>query len=238
MSIRGGGTIFWGRGPGTGTFEKRVRLARGIVVGRAGKVPDSARGKERCQQTMSLERMLAKHKTSILTRWFDLTVQTYPPDSRKFFKSQTNRFANPVGWTISEGMALIFDVLVAGQGLESQEVRAFLDGIIRIRAVQDFSPAEAVSFVYLLKAAAREALGADLLDEGVVHEFLAFESRIDKLALLAFDKYVECREKIFELRANELKNRTSRILARACQVWQARGECVPEDLEFDLFNKK
>ena len=167
-----------------------------------------------------------------------MTVETYPPDTRKFLKNQTNRFANPVGWSISEGMSLVLDALVSGEGLESEEVRQFLDGIIRIRAVQDFSPAEAVDFVFLLKLVTREVIRAELRNERLVLELLGFESRIDKLGLLAFTIYVQCREKILELRANELKNRTSRILERACQVWQARAECVPEDLEHELVNKK
>jgi hypothetical protein len=135
-------------------------------------------------------------------------------------------------------MSLVLDALVSGEGLESEEVRQFLDGIIRIRAVQDFSPAEAVDFVFLLKLVTREVIRAELRNERLVLELLGFESRIDKLGLLAFTIYVQCREKIFELRANELKNRTSRILERACQVWQARAECVPEDLEHELVNKK
>jgi len=34
---------------------------------------------------------------------------------------------------------------------------------------------------------------------------LNFDASIDKLASVAFDKYVKCREKIFELRVNEVK---------------------------------
>ena len=45
-------------------------------------------------------------------------------------------------------------------------------------------------------------------------ELLAFESKIDELALTAFNRYVECREKVFELKANEVKNRYSGLVRR------------------------
>ena len=41
------------------------------------------------------------------------------------------------------------------------------------------------------------------------------ESRIDDLALLAFDIYMKCREKLYDIRANEAKNQVSRLLQRA-----------------------
>ena len=187
---------------------------------------------------MSLAEVLSEHKNPILTKWLDLTLQTYPPDTRKFFKSRTNRFANPVGWTFSDGMALIFDALLVGESLDTEDVRSVLDGIIRMRAVQDFTASEEVDFIYILKPVIRETMRKEVHDERVAQDLQAFESRIDRLALLAFDVYMRCREKIFDLRAKELKNRTSRILERACQVWQARGECVAEDLEFEPVNKK
>jgi hypothetical protein len=53
---------------------------------------------------------------------------------------------------------------------------------------------------------------------------LKLESRIDELALLAFEIYMQCREKIYECRVNEVKGqreiamklleRTNRILEK------------------------
>ena len=41
------------------------------------------------------------------------------------------------------------------------------------------------------------------------------ESRIDGLGLLAFDVYSKRREKIYEIRANEMKGRVSLLLRKA-----------------------
>jgi hypothetical protein len=51
----------------------------------------------------------------------------------------------------------------------------------------------------------------------------AFDSTIDDLALYAFDIYMKCREKIYELKANEAKNATFRLLQRA-KLMEGGGE--------------
>ena len=45
-------------------------------------------------------------------------------------------------------------------------------------------------------------------------ELAELEARIDRVALLAFDKYTECREKLHEVRNNEIKGRAERLLQR------------------------
>jgi hypothetical protein len=178
----------------------------------------------------NLEQFLTNNKTAILERWFELTVETYPADSRKFLNSRGNRFANPVGASILEGLEGIYGLLVKSGGAEPHEFLTFLDEVIRIRAVQDFSPATAVGFVFLLKKAAREAIGKENLNSGLSEQIVAFESRIDSLALLSFNIYMQCREKLFEIKATEIRNRTSRILERACQKYGMPHEWMaPED---------
>jgi hypothetical protein len=77
--------------------------------------------------------------------------------------------------------------------------------MIRIRAVQDFLPSKAIGFVFLLKRVIQEELGREVRERGLGEELLDFERQIDDLALLAFDVYMQCREKIFEVRIREVK---------------------------------
>jgi len=177
-----------------------------------------------------LDDLLAKNRTAILQRWFKLTLDSYPTDSRKFLNSLNNRFANPVGASIMEGMEGIYDLLLKSVVADSAEYVPFLDEIVRIRAVQDFSPANAVGFVFALKEAVREVLDSEIRENRYLEQLLAFESRIDRLALLAFNIYMQCRERLFEIRATEIRNRTSRILERACQKYGMPQEWMaPED---------
>jgi hypothetical protein len=159
---------------------------------------------------MRIGLLLSEKKHEIAKTWFDLIVETYPQDTANFLKTQKNRFGNPVGFTISEGIDAILGEL-SGE-LDLARVSPYLDNIIRIRAIQDFTPSQAVGFIFLLKKVIWEALASEIRKNQLFDELLVIESQIDQLANVSFDMYIACREKIYKLRANELRNRTSRIL--------------------------
>jgi len=155
-----------------------------------------------------------RRRSGILDTWFEGILKSYPDQTAKIFKTQKNRFGNPVGVTLSEEIGAIYDGLI--EGTEIENLSRFLDNIIRIRAVQDFTASDAVRFVYLLKSIVRGELATEINSGQVsAQELFELETRIDGVALLAFDIYMRCREKLYDLRANELKNRTFRLLQRA-----------------------
>lgn len=162
---------------------------------------------------MTLEELLAKKKPAILKKWLDAVLEVYPPDTAQFLKTQKNQFANPVGSTISREIENLFQELL--QGVDPQKVSPFLDKIIRIRAVQDFTPAQAIAFVFFLKKVIREELALDIQENRLSEELLAFESKVDRLALLSFDIYMKCREKLYELKAEQVINGSYLLLKRA-----------------------
>ena len=175
---------------------------------------------------MPLRDLILQDREGILKIWFELVADTYPPDARDFMLKEEDPFANPVGANISSGLNALLDVLIEDGDVETEDVCKFLDRIIRIRAVQDFTPAQAVGVVFTIKEVLRKRLGEEVYKKGLFDELLAIESKIDRLALLAFNIYVQCRERVFEIRATELRNRTHRIVERACQVWDSRaGVC-------------
>lgn len=161
---------------------------------------------------MKLGGILSDNKSAILGRWFEAVLETYPADTSRFLRTQKNRFANPVGQTIAEGLEQIFDRLMSG---DTDTVVPFLDNIIRIRAVQDFTPSKAVSFIFSLKQVVREELARTKTGAVPEADLAEFESAVDRLALLAFDIFMQCREKLYEIKANEVRNMTYRLLQRA-----------------------
>lgn len=166
---------------------------------------------------MNLKDLLSKKKKPILERWFNLIIETYPPETTQFLKSQKDRFANPVGATIFQGIEGIFDQFL--QESESEKISAFLDNVIRIRAVQDFTASQALVFIFHLKKVIREELKNEIREKGLSDEMLALESAIDDLALLSFDIFMECREQVYELKANEVKNMTFSLLKKANLIY-------------------
>jgi hypothetical protein len=160
-----------------------------------------------------LVKIIEHKKTAIVKKWFDLTAQTYATDTAEFLKSKTDPFANPVGVSMLSSLDGLLDQLI--HDMDPQRINSYLDPIIRIRAVQNFSPSQAVAFILSLKTTLRTSLKKELRDIRNVTELSELESKIDQLSLMAFDIYMQCREKIYQLSANEMKNRTFRAFERA-----------------------
>ena len=92
-----------------------------------------------------------------------------------------------------------------------------LEEIIRSRAVQDRTPGESVSFVFLLKDVIRNELKNQMNDKEMVSELAKLDSKIDNLACQAFNVYTGCRERINQIRINEIKrdrDNANRLLER------------------------
>jgi hypothetical protein len=164
---------------------------------------------------MRLNNLLAQRKTAIIKNWFTLAVETYPPDTASFLKRQKDPFANPVGRTISLSLEALFKELLKAKEMDHEILTSLLDPIIRIRAIQNFSPGQAISFIFLLKKAIRENIKKEASEEQLFNELLLFESKIDQLVMIAFNLYMECKEKIYDLKANEMRNTTYKAFKRA-----------------------
>jgi hypothetical protein len=169
---------------------------------------------------MTLEDLLKQKASHIRKRWVELIIETYPADSQRFFREQKDRFANPVGTTLSREVESLYHELL--HGMDPERLNASLEEVIRIRAVQDFSPSKAMSFIFLLKKVLREELDKEIKESPAAsQELLTLESSLDEMALRGFDLYVRCREKIYEIRAKETKNQVSRLLQKAgllCEI--------------------
>jgi len=167
---------------------------------------------------MKIEDFLSNKKNAILKRWFNRILETYPDETARFIKKEKDPFANPVGATIWKGIEEVFKELLTE--IDPPKVSSFLDGIIRVRAIQNFTPSQAVMFIFFLKEIIREELDNDIRNKGISKEIVKIESKIDKLALISFDIYVQCREKIYQLKTDEVKNRYFRLLQKANLIYE------------------
>jgi len=140
---------------------------------------------------------VAEKRSDVVQEWFERTLRSYPGQTVGFLRGEKDPFRNPVGHTLREGLGVLFDEILGE--MDEARITAALDAIVRIRAVQDHTASQAVAFLFLLKEVLREkSPAADLA---------ALENRIDRMALLAFDLYMKCREKIYEIKAEEAKRR-------------------------------
>jgi hypothetical protein len=162
---------------------------------------------------MPLATLLSQKKAAILGRWLTTIYESYPPQTAIFLRKEKDRFDNPAGYRISEGLAGLYGALL--EELERDQILTWLDEIVRIRALQDFAPSQALAFIFLLKNVIRQELAEEIRKEDLAVELLDLESRIDGLALLGFDVYTKRREKIYEIKADEAKRRISGLMRKS-----------------------
>ena len=143
--------------------------------------------------------ILPERKRAVAQEWLARTLETYPFQSMQFLLHETDCFRNPVGQILKDGIPLLVDELFGE--MNSDRVRQALESIVRIRAVQNFSASEAVGFVFLLKKILHEELSAGV----AIH--LDLDSRVDEMALTAFDLYAQCQREISHIQVSEARRR-------------------------------
>jgi hypothetical protein len=157
---------------------------------------------------MTLKNLLSDKRSRIIKRWQDAIITSYPKDSQGFLKRTKSQFANPVGCIVAKEIETLYDEVIKGDNPD--KISSCLDTIIRVRAVQDFSPSQAVVFVLQLKDIIRQELG-----NGHSPDMDALDRQVDEALLMAFDVYSKCRQKIYEIRIREVKNQVGKLLERA-----------------------
>lgn len=171
---------------------------------------------------MNFNNILKKRRKAILDLWQDRALAVYPSDGSKFFKQKKDPFANPVGHTLKQGLNGLLDIIFEDNGISG--AAPFLDQIIRVRAVQDITPSGAVGFLFELKGVIREMVKKDLANIDEKADWQALDAKIDAMAMAGFDVYMDCREKISQIRVNEVRNLSYKAMKKANLV------CDIEDL--------
>lgn len=162
---------------------------------------------------MDLKKFLTDNHKNICSQWTDAIIKTYPEEGGKFFSATPNQFSNPVGHTFRSNIERIF--LTLANGADVSECSKDLDGILRIRAVQGFSPSVALCFVPALKEIVYQEILRRNPAEPVNSILHDWNITVDRLTMLGFDLYMNCREVLWQQKANQLYNRTHKLLERA-----------------------
>lgn len=181
---------------------------------------------------MNFLKLLEKNKDKIVKTWFDAVVKTYPAETSKMLNNHKDPFSNPIGTSTTQALNAVFDELL--KGVDHQAMVSFLDPAVRIRAVQNFTPAQAVSFVFFLKKIVRDIFSKEISEAKISDkELLYFDQKVDEVVLIAFDIYMGCREQIFTYRANHVRSRTMNLLEKAdilCEVPEVGTEIIPHNV--------
>ncbi len=166
---------------------------------------------------MALYALLLEKKKLLTEKWLEAIYRTYPLDTVGFLRRQKDQFNNPVGHLTTQAVTSLVEQLLSPE-LDPERIAVPIDDIVRIRAVQSFKPSGGVGIFFLFKALVREVLEPSLRDVAICKELLQFETKVDSVALLAFDIHSRCREQLFEMRVNEVKNSQFKLLQRARMI--------------------
>ena len=163
-----------------------------------------------------MKQTIKENRNQLLESWFRATINTYPEESARILGKKSDRFDNPIGAATRETLEDVLNLITENFSREGLEKA--LDPVIRIRAVQAFNPADAVSFVFALKG-----IGESVIEPADIADFYRL---VDEIVLAAFNRYMKCREDIFLLKATESKRRIHHAFERAGLV----AELSEEDL--------
>ena len=152
------------------------------------------------------------HGDKIVKKWVEYTLETYK--SSTFFIKESDQFANPVGGNIRAGLTALFPLLV--KGADSAEFAGPLDKIISIRSVQEFSPAQAVSPLNAVKHIARDVFSADKERVHLTQQLYDFDFAVDLAVFAAFDLYMGYRERLYQVRLQEIKTGSQILTDSRC----------------------
>jgi len=151
---------------------------------------------------MDLAEAFRNYREKIVDKWVDYTLSTYI--SSDFFKRERDQFANPIGASVREALDSLFTMI--SKGAEPSDFRVPVEKLMKVRAVQEFTPAQAVAPLNAVKHITREVLAADKERAVFVKDLYDFEFRVDLAVLAAFDIYMESRERLYKVRIAEIKS--------------------------------
>jgi hypothetical protein len=154
--------------------------------------------------------------------WLAYTLRTYPGQTGRFLSHEPDRFRNPVGHTLRAALSEVAGELFGS--FDRTRVTASLGEVVRLRAVQEFSPAEAVEFVTLARHVARGLAKTDhpRLGPGALD---VLNARIDDMVVMAADLFEQCRVELRAIAARAARRRVfvlERVQARAAAGAAAR----------------
>jgi len=161
---------------------------------------------------MAIPSRLRERSSAISERWLQDSLATYSDDGARAFARNKDPFTNPVGHALRVGTSSAVEALLDEKDVA--EICSCLDDTIKMRAVQEFTASQALSFVFTLKDAIRSELGSGDDGSPALNAAVELDEKIDQLALRAFDVYLAYREQVYDLRVNEVKRSVSTLVER------------------------
>ena len=158
----------------------------------------------------SLSLLFEKDREWILEKWLSRRLALFSNQKQSLIKTQIDQFQNPIRHEILGGLKMILENFEK----ESEKFNEAVEQICRVMAIQDFPPSKAIALFYELKEIVLYR-GQKTEHALASEELLEFNSNIEKMTLKAFDCYCNHREKIYQLKVDESKNKAYMLIKKA-----------------------
>lgn len=153
--------------------------------------------------TTAWGKVVRENRKEILQRLNDAALSLF---------SDKTASSSLIAEALSDGLGMILD----GLEHDDETLENGLNSVTRILAVQPFAPSSALSVFFSMKhiitETARNVPEHSLMDD---QEKARFFTRIDDITLMAFDRYMMHREKLYQLKVEETRNRMYMALRRS-----------------------
>lgn len=161
----------------------------------------------------SRQDIVSAHRKRWTEKWLNALMRTYPNESARFFRDTADPFANPVGAAMRKGIAELFDVLAADT-FDPEAAHAALEPMIRVRAIQNLEPSEAIGFIVEIKSIIEQDTDTSGKTPLQAERLRKIAAHADRALLAAFDIYVACKKHVYTLRARQARDSVSRLLIK------------------------
>lgn len=154
----------------------------------------------------SIRYYFQNRKKETLDEWFKTMVVLFN-NGTDFFNNEDDHFLNPVRSIIVPTIKFIFSYLF--EEIDINEFTESLEKFAKLLALKGPKAREALGPLLLFK----EKVIKDIVLLDSTHiELFEITGRFDNLILIIFDLFVQSREKIYEIRVNEVKRLTYSLL--------------------------
>ena len=165
-------------------------------------------------------------KEILLQKWVDMFYCAYPLGSTGFVRTSKDNFTNPIGFVTQTSLNILYDAVI-GDDVDPAKVHNALAELVQLRAIQNMTPAKAVGPLGQMKSLLKQEVLAECMKknkdskmlEKLFDEYFIVDARIDALLLMALDLYSSNREKVFNLRVEEIHRSQSQVVR-----WAKRRE--------------
>ena len=176
---------------------------------------------------MSLCDRIRGNRTRILKQILQEVLATYPDQAKPLIAIGPDKFGNPLGATLSEGVEEIFDMITGDKSLE--DIQLPLERLFKLKAIQEGETNRSLDFLFSLKSIIRKGCNVDHGKSTEVPELFELEDRIDQIVKKGLQVFISSREKILELQVAELRHRTYSLRKLSGEL--SPSEAPPPGLE-------